>query len=138
MEPFETVEINNRIAKLIDVEQEEIRRVLLCLTAQIYEIVTELENTMECLGELDFLGAKARLSLELKATEPKLNKNGFTKLIAARHPLLGLCIHSNEKESSLEDIVPSRIRPSDYHSIEITTKVHIGGNDIFKGRFFLL
>ena len=84
MEPFETIEINNKIAKLIDVEQEEIRRVLSNLTAQIHEVVPELESTIEYLSELDFLGAKAGLSLELKATKPVLNKSGFTKLLEER------------------------------------------------------
>ena len=70
MEPFETIEINNKIAKLIDVEQEEIRRVLSDLTAQIHEVVPELESTIEYLSELDFLGAKAGLRLELKAAKP--------------------------------------------------------------------
>ena len=138
MEPFETVEINNRIAKLIDMEQEEIRRVLYDLTAQIYEIVTELENTMECLGELDFLGAKARLSLELKATEPKLNKNGFTKLIAARHPLLGLRIHSEEKESSLEDIVPTDMYLGGDFNTMVITGPNTGGKTVALKAFGLL
>ena len=138
MEPFEAVEINNRIAKLIDVEREEIHHVLYDLTAQIYEIVPELENTMECLGELEFLGAKAQLSLELKATEPKLNKYGFTKLVAARHPLLELSLRSSRKESSLEEIIPTDIYLGGDFNTMVITGPNTGGKTVALKAFGLL
>ena len=138
IEPFETVETNNRIAKLVDVEREEIRRVLYDLTSQIYKIAPELENTTEHLGELDFLGAKAKLSLELKATEPKLNKNGFTKLIAGRHPLLELSMRSEKKESSPEEIIPTDIYLGDDFSTMVITGPNTGGKTVTLKAFGLL
>lgn len=138
MEPFETIEINNKIAKLIDVEQEEIRRVLSNLTAQIHEVVPELESTIEYLSELDFLGAKAGLSLELKATKPVLNKSGFTKLLEARHPILEVSIQSNKEEHVLKDIIPTDIYLGGDFSTMVITGPNTGGKTVALKTFGLL
>ena len=88
IEPFSVVELNNNLHQLADEERQEIRRILLSLSDQVREHLPALELALDILGELDFLGAKAQLSIDLNCTEPCLNTRGFLKLTEARHPLL--------------------------------------------------
>jgi DNA mismatch repair protein MutS2 len=88
IEPFSIVELNNALHQLAEEERQEVRRVLFVLSEQVRECVTGLEVALDILGELDFLGAKTQLSLNLNAVEPLLNARGFVKLMSARHPLL--------------------------------------------------
>ena len=88
MEPLAIVEMNNDLHETVEAEQREIRRILLDLTDQLRERLTDFELALDILAELDFLNAKARFSLALNAVEPKLNVNGVVNLLEARHPLL--------------------------------------------------
>src|SRR5207302_4265595 len=45
-------------------------------------------ETLGALSELDFIFARARLSLAMDAAEPEINDRGFLALRRARHPLL--------------------------------------------------
>ena len=117
VEPFSVVEMNNDLHRLADEERREIRRILLSLTDAVRECVAKLEIALTILAELDFLNAKARLSIDLNAVEPRLNTRGFSKLIAARHPLLEINLRRQQKhggESAVSDF-PSRVVPTDLH-----------------------
>lgn len=117
VEPFGVVEMNNDLHRLADEERHEIRRILLSLTDAVRECVPDLEITLEVLAELDFLNAKTKLSIDLNAVEPRLNNCGFTKLIAARHPLLELNLRRQEKNDGapIASDFPSRVVPTDLH-----------------------
>ena len=117
VEPFSVVEMNNDLHRLADEERGEIRRILLSLTDAVRECVPELETALTILAELDFLNAKARLSADLNAVEPRLNARGFTKLIAARHPLLEVNLRRQQKQvgESADPHLPSHVVPTDLH-----------------------
>ncbi len=95
IEPLATVEINNEIRELELAEQEEIRRILAELTAQVAASADPLTWTVEALAELDAAFARARYANALGATAPLLldfdpdRVPGATvRLYGARHPLL--------------------------------------------------
>ncbi|MGE5653166.1 MAG: endonuclease MutS2 [Bacillota bacterium] len=88
IEPMAVVEVNNDLRRLVAHEREEIIRILRTLSAMIAEEVSLIEKTVETLGEFDFTFAKARLSDEMDAIEPRLNDQGVVDLYRARHPLL--------------------------------------------------
>ncbi|MDE0044188.1 MAG: endonuclease MutS2, partial [Candidatus Poribacteria bacterium] len=117
VEPFSVLEMNNDLHRLADEERHEIRRILLSLTDTVRECVPELETALGVLAELDFLNAKAKFSIDLNAVEPRLNNRGFTKLIAARHPLLELNLRRQAKNggASTASDFPSRVVPTDLH-----------------------
>ena len=117
VEPFGVLEMNNDLHRLADEERHEIRRVLLSLTDTVRECVPELETALGVLAELDFLNAKAKFSIDLNAVEPRLNNRGFTKLIAARHPLLELNLRRQAKNggASTASDFPSCVVPTDLH-----------------------
>ena len=115
IEPFGVVDLNNELHQLADEERQEIRRILLELSDLVREYLASLELALDILGGLDFLGAKARLSLALNGVEPVLNTRGAIKLIEARHPLLEMNLRDSTKlkEEERDPNLPERIVPTD-------------------------
>jgi DNA mismatch repair protein MutS2 len=72
IEPLAVVELNNRFREAQLAEEEEIRRILLRLTEMIAAEAGPIGRTVEALGDLDLIFAKARFANELRATEPEL------------------------------------------------------------------
>ena len=137
VEPFSVVEMNNDLHRLADEERREIRRILLSLTEAVRECVPELEIASTVLAELDFLNAKARLSIDLNAVEPRLNTRGFTKLISARHPLLEVNLRRHENNGSgvtasnpPAHVVPTNLHLGDQFCTLVITGPNTGGKTV--------
>ncbi|MCL6635284.1 MAG: endonuclease MutS2 [Peptococcaceae bacterium] len=88
IEPMPVVEKNNELRRLIAAEKQEVALVLAGLSAAVAEHAGALRSTMEALGELDFILARARYSLQLDAVAPVLEGGARLDLKKARHPLL--------------------------------------------------
>ena len=88
MEPQVVVDLGNEIKELTIKEEQEIARILRRLTDSVARVGASLVVTMETLGEIDFVAARARLAEVHRAVEPSLNSAGLTRLLSARHPLL--------------------------------------------------
>lgn len=88
IEPASVVALNNRLRELERLEAEEIDRILQELTALVYDQTNEIEATLVILAELDFITAKGRLSLDMRATEPQLVPEWRLLIQRGRHPLL--------------------------------------------------
>jgi len=88
IEPMAVVEINNEIKQLRIKEKAEIERILAELTSMVSEIVEELKNNVSLLAYLDFIFARAKLSVELRCVSPLLNTEGRIVIRRGRHPLL--------------------------------------------------
>ena len=88
MEPQVVVEMGNEIKELAIKEEQEVQRILRRLTESVSRVSAALLVTMETLGEIDFIAARARLAEAHRAVEPTLNKDGLTRLLSARHPLI--------------------------------------------------
>jgi DNA mismatch repair protein MutS2 len=69
-------------------EAKEIRRILRWLSAQVGQVADSLLISLETLGELDLIYARARYSLDYRMTPPDFNQEGRLVLRGARHPLL--------------------------------------------------
>jgi DNA mismatch repair protein MutS2 len=98
MEPASVVELGNELRQLEARERHEIERILRELSGRLGERGEELLETLDVVGELDFIFARARLSLGMDGTEPLINRDGFVSLRRARHPLL----HGNVVPLDLE------------------------------------
>jgi DNA mismatch repair protein MutS2 len=101
VEPLETVEINNDIVALEELEAEEVRRILLALTDAFRARPADLRRTIDVATELDVIQARARFSERTGGVEPIVAHDGSFELVGARHPLLVL----RDRESSLS-VVP--------------------------------
>ncbi len=88
IEPMSVVNSNNEIRDLRNKEQIEIERILTELSAAVSENSHTVFADYSAVTELDFLFAKARLSLEMNANEPALNDEGRIIFKKARHPLI--------------------------------------------------
>lgn len=88
IEPFAVVELNNELRELKLKEQAEIERILTELTAFVGEYPEAIRANQETLQVLDFIFAKGKLALNMKAVEPEINKEGKVRIKNGRHPLL--------------------------------------------------
>ncbi len=112
VEPMETIEGNNELARLLDEEQREIHRILLAMTRAVAAEAEALRVGAEILAEADAHAAAARFAVDLDCVRPTF-ANGDSQtgspdlqdvnahsqvvsdeldfeLLAARHPLLDL------------------------------------------------
>lgn len=88
IEPDSIVQANNEIHRLKMKEQAEIERILLALSAMVEEVAPDLFNLVKVLGEIDVILAKGKYGQANKCTMPKMNNDGYIRLMRARHPLL--------------------------------------------------
>ena len=72
IEPLAVVDLNNRWREAQLAEEEEIHRILAALTEQVANAAGPIRRTVEALGDLDLIFAKARYANELRAVEPEL------------------------------------------------------------------
>lgn len=86
IEPMSVVQENNKLRELEGREAEEIERILREYTEQIGARSDMIRQNYELIVMLDFIFAKAKMSLEMNATEPVLGEQVHLK--KARHPLL--------------------------------------------------
>ena len=88
IEPAAVVSLNNQLKELELEEQKEIEVILASLSAQAGEHTDELATNQKLMTLLDFIFAKAKLALELNATEPVFNEEHYICIRKGRHPLL--------------------------------------------------
>ncbi len=88
IEPMAVVEANNDIKQLKIKEQLEIERILAELTADVEGILPQLSSNMSIIARLDFIFAKAKLSLDYNCICPKLNNKRTITIKKGRHPLI--------------------------------------------------
>ena len=88
VEPTAVVEINNQLRRLEMEEAEEIERILRELTAAVGAKASELLISVETLGRLDFIFAKAFYAAKHNAVRPVLRTDGYLDIRQGRHPLL--------------------------------------------------
>ena len=72
IEPLAVVDLNNQWREAQLAEEEEIRRILLAITELIATHADPIRRTVEALGDLDLILAKARYADETRAVEPEL------------------------------------------------------------------
>ena len=88
MEPLSVIQLNNKIKELQAKEKEEIEKILLMLSDLVTANAISIEGNLELLTQLDFIFAKAALSMSMDATQPKFNTKGYIDIHKGRHPLL--------------------------------------------------
>jgi DNA mismatch repair protein MutS2 len=88
IEPMVIVTLNNELKELKIKENLEIERILRELTALIGEKALEIKKNQSLLAKLDFIFAKGKLAVKMRAIEPKINNNGIVRIKNGRHPLL--------------------------------------------------
>ncbi len=88
VEPQAIVNLNNELKQLEMDEQAEITKILEAFSSRVGEHAKSIENNQKLLLELDFIGAKGRLSIMMDGREPRLNEEGYIDIKSGRHPII--------------------------------------------------
>jgi len=125
IEPTDVFESNNEIRELEYEERREINRILMHLTDQLRPFVPDLQKAYSFLGLMDFLRAKAKIAIQMNATNPTFVNKQFIDWKDARHPLLHLSFQKQGKK-----VVPLSIELQDKQRILIVSGPNAGGKSV--------
>lgn len=124
MEPAEMLDANNEIRELEHEEKREVIRILKGLTDEFRTHLPELKNSFRFLAQIDFIRAKARLSVEIDADLPVLEREPELTWYNARHPLLYLSLKGKR------DIVPLAIELNPEQRMLLVSGPNAGGKSV--------
>lgn len=119
IEPMAIVNLNNDIKQLMSAEKNEIERILTVVTGQVANVADVIEDNLTLLARLDFIFAKAKLSIDMRAVQPVINEQGHVNLIQARHPLI-----------ASENVVPIDVRLGRHFTTLLITGPNTGGKTV--------
>ena len=119
IEPESVVQANNEIQRLKVKEKAEIERILLELSSKVQEVAHDLFVLVQILGDIDVILAKGKFGQAFKCTKPKMNQEGYIRLVRARHPLI-----------SIEEAVPNTIEFGRDITAIVITGPNTGGKTV--------
>lgn len=125
IEPAEIVEITNEISELHFAETREIARILYEFSDWLRPYVPNLLDGAKCIGEMDFLIAKAQTALDFVAGMPIISETEEMDLRKARHPLLERSLKRDGKE-----IVPLTVTLTPQKHILLISGPNAGGKSV--------
>lgn len=125
IEPSEVVEANNRIRELEAEERREIIKILTDCSTEIRPNIEGILQSLSFLAEIDFIRAKALLSIEMKATMPILEDRTIIEWHEAIHPLLRMSLEKNGRS-----IVPLDIHLNATQRILLISGPNAGGKSV--------
>lgn len=125
IEPAEIVEVTNEISELHFAETREIARILYEFSDWLRPYVPDLLDGAKCIGEMDFLIAKAQTALDFVAGMPIISDTEEMDLRKARHPLLERSLKRDGKE-----IVPLTVTLTPQKHILLISGPNAGGKSV--------
>ena len=125
IEPAEIVESTNEISELHFAETREIARILYEFSDWLRPYVPDLLDGAKCIGEMDFLIAKAQTALDFVAGMPIISETEEMDLRKARHPLLERSLKRDGKE-----IVPLTVTLTPQKHILLISGPNAGGKSV--------
>ncbi len=124
LEPAEMLDANNEIRDLEHAEKREVIRVLRELTDEFRKILPDLRVAYRFLALIDFIRAKAKLSIEINSDLPILENGPELVWYNARHPLLFLSLKGKR------DIIPLTIELNPKERILLVSGPNAGGKSV--------
>ena len=110
VEPFETIEQNNELVRLLDEEQSEIHRILVAMTRALAADATPIHLGACILAEVESHHARARFAQDLDCIRPTFGNE--LRLTGARHPMLELRMRRDHRTRQLEANEPLTLPPT--------------------------
>jgi len=121
IEPKNIVELNNKVVELELKIEREIKRILSEITIEILDIGDDVLNSHSILAQLDFIFAKAKYAIQIKAVKPDLNNEHIISLKGFKHPVL---------LKILENVVENDIELGDKYDCLVITGSNTGGKTV--------
>jgi DNA mismatch repair protein MutS2 len=125
IEPEETSYLNNEVFSLEQEEGKEVQRILRQLTADMQPFAPLLEGYHHIIGDFDFIGAKARLAMDMQANMPTLVNKAHLDLKKAFHPLLFLYNQAHGKPT-----IPLTVQFNEESRILVISGPNAGGKTV--------
>lgn len=119
IEPQAIVIMNNELRELELRESAEIQRILGMLSGLIALEAEGILANQDILIKLDYIFAKGKLALSMRAIEPELNEDGFLRIKEGRHPLI-----------DAEKVVPMSIELGQDYDTLVITGPNTGGKTV--------
>lgn len=119
VEPLAVVELNNELRELKLAERKEFERILLEMSGRIGLHANTIRASLNLIGRLDFIFAKAKLSFDMKGIEPTLTTDYTFHIKNGRHPML-----------SDDEVVPSNIWIGEGFGQLLITGPNTGGKTV--------
>jgi DNA mismatch repair protein MutS2 len=124
MEPAEMLDANNEIRDLEHAEKREIIRILKELTDLLRQQLPALHQSFQFLGQIDFIRAKAKFSLEIQADLPVIENKPELVWYNAKHPLLYLSLKGKR------EVVPLNIALDPGQRLLLVSGPNAGGKSV--------
>jgi len=125
IEPANIVEINNSVKELQFAEKREIIKILISFTDNLRPYLGDLKNGGGFLAKLDFIKAKAQLSISLDAIMPDYSDDSLINWNSARHPLLFLSYSGESKK-----VIPLSLKLTGDNRILLISGPNAGGKSV--------
>ncbi len=119
VEPQAIVDLNNKLKQAELTVERETRRVLKQLSEAAATHAGELADALETLAQVDRAFARGRLSVEMEASEPILDRGGVFQLEQLRHPLL-----------PIRDSIPNDLRLGEGFHVLVISGPNAGGKTV--------
>lgn len=118
-------EINNEIRELENEEKREIIKILIEFTDKLRPFIPDLFNAYRFLGLIDFIYAKAKFSISIKASRPNISSHKPIIIKDGVHPQLFLTLSDQGK-----NVVPLNLLLDESQRIVIISGPNAGGKSI--------
>lgn len=125
VEPFETIDLNNKIVQLSEDEAAEIIRILVELTERLRANLGPLRFAVETIAELDSAFARARFAREFDCTLPEFSADASLQLKDVRHPVLADTLRAHGRE-----IVPMTLALGEAETVLVISGPNTGGKTV--------
>ena len=119
IEPMAIVQLNNALREATLEERAEIERILQAFTDRISPVATRIAESQDAVSDIDVIFSKVKYAIDIKATKPILNNDGYIDLKKARHPLL-----------DRKKVVPVSIKLGKDYDIIVVTGPNTGGKTV--------
>ena len=119
IEPSSIFELNNKINGIKAEEAIEIEKILKNLSLSLFPIADNLKTSLETIGKIDFIFARAKYSKKMNGICPIITDEKEIHLYGARHPLIDPDV-----------VVPIDISIGDSYSSLLITGPNTGGKTV--------
>lgn len=125
IEPLETIEANNELQALREMEEREIYKILSSLTEELRRELPAIEMSARAVAELDFVNSKRVLFEKFNCVVPEINESNSLELLEARHPLL-----EENLRASNGAVVPVSFSLDSEHPVMVISGANAGGKTV--------
>lgn len=125
IEPAEVVEANNSIRELQSEERREINRILVGVADTLRPHIPAMLDSLDIMGELDYIHAKALYAREVDGSMPTLHPEPCLEWYHACHPALLESLRRQGRE-----VVPLDIRLTPKERILVISGPNAGGKSV--------